>query len=72
MRIDKFFPLPPIADGKAAAEAEVLQKRCLELGQYVNIVMPDCLEKSAAVEHLKETYEWALAAILDKRGCRRG
>lgn len=68
MRTDKLFPHPATSDGKTSAELGTLHRRCVELAQYINIVMPDSLEKSAAIEHLRETYEWARGGIMGKRG----
>lgn len=70
MRMEQFFPLSSIAGGKAAAEVATLRQRCVELAQYLNIIMPDSLEKSAAIEHLRETYEWGRGGILERRRCR--
>lgn len=53
---------PPTSD-RIRGLHNVVRQRCMEIAQFLDIILPECRERSLAISHLEEAMMWGNAAI---------
>lgn len=59
---NRFAFHPAVTTEKQDAHTSVRQQ-CRQLGDRLNVLLPECREKSLAVTHLEEAMMWSNAAL---------